>query len=283
MTNSPFEYKLSVVAIMKHEQPYVLEWVAYHHVIGVDHFYIYDNEENSGMDKILAKYIEQGIVTLIPAPGDVMMFKCYNECINKYKDYSKYMAFIDADEFLVPIEDVNIADLVDKIISQYSDFNPYVAGLVAKWSIYGSGKHEKKPEGLVIENYLYKENGVQDKHVKSIVNPRKVASFSNPHFATYKNQDYAVSEKGAKVTGPFLFTDDREQIRINHYYYKSEEEFVNNRIRRGKCDIRITKEQITKKIEDELPALRNSNNEFDDIMLRYVNRVKDEMIEFETE
>lgn len=32
------KYRLSACAIMKNEQKNVLEWVAYHHAIGVDHF-----------------------------------------------------------------------------------------------------------------------------------------------------------------------------------------------------------------------------------------------------
>src|SRR5262245_25609317 len=33
-----------VVAILKDEDPFVEEWVAYHRLIGVDHFYLYDND-----------------------------------------------------------------------------------------------------------------------------------------------------------------------------------------------------------------------------------------------
>jgi len=277
---SEFKYKLSIAAIMKYEQPYVLEWVAYHHCIGINHFYIYDNDTDSGMDKILAKYIDEGIVTLIPAPGNVMMFKCYNECISNYKNESKYIAFIDADEFLVPIEDVNVADLVDEMIKYFSDIDPRVAGLAVKWAVYGSGNHKSRPDGLMIESYLYKENGEQDRHVKSIVNPRQVNRFYNPHFASYNHNCYCVTEKGERISGPFLKTNDRSKIRINHYYYKSEEEFL-NRIRRGKCDIRVTEEQMKEKIDAELPKLRSSNNEYDDLMLRYVSRVKEEMSRFQ--
>ena len=213
---------------MKYEDPYVLEWVAYHHCIGINHFYIFDNDENSGLSKILHKYIDEEIVTLIHAPGPTMMFKCYNQVINSYKDESKYIAFIDADEFIVPIEDTNVFDVIDQLITKYKQNDPKVSGLVMKWAVYGSGNHINKPEGLMIENYLWKENGEADKHVKTVVDPRAVSSFNNPHFPLYKNNYYSVDERGSKCAGPFLFIDNRDIIRVNHYYYKSEKEFRNS-------------------------------------------------------
>ena len=42
-----------IVACMKNEAPYILEWVAYHRAIGVDHFLIYTNGCEDGTTKIL--------------------------------------------------------------------------------------------------------------------------------------------------------------------------------------------------------------------------------------
>lgn len=270
-----FKHKLSIVAIMKYEEPYVLEWVAYHHCIGVQHFYIYDNDENSSMKRVLGKYISAGIVTLISAPGPVMMFKCYNDATSAYKDESKYIAFIDADEYLMPIEDTNVANLVDDLITTYHEKNERVSGLVVKWATYGSGKHIGKPQGLVLENYLYRENGFLDRHLKTIVNPRKVSNWCNPHFCIY-DDGTSVDEAGLTSFGPFMYADRRDVIRLNHYYYKSESEFK-NRIRKGKCDITISKEEMEALIEDQMPNFRASNKDYDPIMLRYTSRVNAEM------
>lgn len=54
---SEFKYDLSVAAIMKFEEPYVAEWVAFHKVCGVQHFYIYDNNAHSTMAEVLKPYI----------------------------------------------------------------------------------------------------------------------------------------------------------------------------------------------------------------------------------
>lgn len=42
---------------MKFEEPYVAEWVAFHKICGVQHFYIYDNNAHSTMAEVLKPYI----------------------------------------------------------------------------------------------------------------------------------------------------------------------------------------------------------------------------------
>lgn len=61
-----FLYDLAVVTIMKGEAPYIREWLDYHLLAGVDHFFIYDNEDSDAQQKIMQPYIDAGIVTHIP-------------------------------------------------------------------------------------------------------------------------------------------------------------------------------------------------------------------------
>jgi hypothetical protein len=103
--------------------------------------------------------------------------------------------------------------------------------------------------------------------------------FPNPHFCSYEGTNYTADETGHKVTGPFNNQKPRNKIRINHYYYKSEEDFK-GRIERKRSDIKRTTEQMVATVNSELTDLRNSDKEYDPIMLRYVNRVKEEMRKF---
>ena len=54
---SLFRYELAVVAILKNEAPYVREWVEYHLVAGVDHFYLYDNDSEDNLAEVLKPLI----------------------------------------------------------------------------------------------------------------------------------------------------------------------------------------------------------------------------------
>lgn len=55
-------YDLSIMAIVKNEK-YIQEWIEYHLLVGVQHFYIYDNESTDGLKDRIQKYIDDGIVT----------------------------------------------------------------------------------------------------------------------------------------------------------------------------------------------------------------------------
>ena len=38
-----YQYEVSICAMYKNEAKYILEWIEYHLMIGVDHFYLYNN------------------------------------------------------------------------------------------------------------------------------------------------------------------------------------------------------------------------------------------------
>ena len=100
-----FLHDLAIVAIMKCEGPYIKEWLDYHLLAGVDHFYIYDNESPDNQAEVVAPYVAAGLVDYIPAPGKTMQYVVYNDAFKRFKFYCRYMAFIDGDEFIYPKTD----------------------------------------------------------------------------------------------------------------------------------------------------------------------------------
>ena len=52
-----YPYKLSVVAIMKNEGPYLREWIEYHKLVGVEKFYLYNNGSTDDTVEILSPYV----------------------------------------------------------------------------------------------------------------------------------------------------------------------------------------------------------------------------------
>ena len=43
------KYNVAICAIFKNEEPYIKEWIEFHKIVGVDHFYLYNN-------KLISKY-----------------------------------------------------------------------------------------------------------------------------------------------------------------------------------------------------------------------------------
>lgn len=97
-----FLYDLAVVAILKNEGPYLKEWLDYHLLAGVDHFYLYDNDSPDNQAEVAKPYVEAGLVDYIPFPGLAMQIPAYKDAVKRFKFQSRYMAFIDGDEFVYP-------------------------------------------------------------------------------------------------------------------------------------------------------------------------------------
>ena len=76
-----FPYDLAVVAILKNEGRYLKEWLDYHLLAGVDHFYLYDNDSTDNYKEIIAPYVEAGLVTSKFFPGKKMQLEAYDEAV----------------------------------------------------------------------------------------------------------------------------------------------------------------------------------------------------------
>ena len=275
-----FLYDLAVVAILKDEGAYLKEWLDYHLLAGVDHFYLYDNDSTDNQAEVAKPYVEAGLVDYISAPGNVMQMPVYNDAVKKFKFFCRYMAFIDLDEFIYPKTAKSIVEVVDEILS--SDQN--AASLSVNWQMFGSNGLEKADYSRgVIERFTRRapKDFYSNRHVKNISNPRKIYFVYNPHCARYFEEFYPVNENGKIVKGSvpnaFNIPITAEKIVVNHYYLKSREEFI-KKAQRGRCDQLINNYDVT------FFEKYDHNEEFDDGILKYrAARAENFVLEDKTE
>ena len=97
-----FLHDLAVVASLKDEGHYLKEWLDYHLLAGIEHFYLYDHESTDNYNEIIKPYIDSGLVTSMVYPNEVSMYAIYNDAVKQFKFQNRYMAFIDLDEFIYP-------------------------------------------------------------------------------------------------------------------------------------------------------------------------------------
>ena len=271
-------FRCSAVAIMRDEGKYLKEWIEHHLSVGVDHFYLYDNESKDNTASILQPYIDNKIVTMIKWPGDMVQISAYNDAISRYKYYTEYMAFIDIDEFIVPVDPVkSVPQIVDEIFDEYTKkefkgpFQP--GGVGVNWMVYGTSNRKETADEPVLEAYLYRarDDYSQNCHIKTICDPCTVSGFTtNPHAPGYKQGYTGISEKGSYLfNSPYFYDASYSRLRINHYYSKSEEDFL-GKIKRGWPDqphreIEISDPVMKKRFEE---AKHECNEVYDDIMLK---------------
>ena len=222
----------SIIAIIKNESKYIREWIEYHTILGVEHFYLYDNESDDNLRNILLPYIEKGIVTYIFCPGKAKQIPAYNDAIVRFKKQNHWMAFIDADEFIV------LKDSTNKISHFMKSYEQYDM-LCVNWIMFDYNNHENIPnKGFVISNFtrcFANEDFPINRHLKCIVKPKSAKICINPHYIHLKFPKKAVDERFGILTPPFSTHVHAKEIRINHYFSKSKEEYL-KKISRGNAD-----------------------------------------------
>lgn len=97
---------LSVCAIAKDEGPYFKEWLDWHICQGVQKFYIYDNNSTDETKAVLSPYVEKGLVEYVYWAGYRMQLAAYDDCLERHRLDTRWLAFIDLDEFLVPVRTI---------------------------------------------------------------------------------------------------------------------------------------------------------------------------------
>lgn len=216
--NATFKHELSIVAIMKNEGPYLKEWIDFHLLVGVEKFYLYDNESTDDTVQILKPYIERGIVDYTFYPGKMAQNPAYIDAINKHAYDSRWLAFIDLDEFIVPIKYDTIPELLRTLPRNFG-------ALVLTWIMYGSSGHKEKPNGLVIENFKYYGDKTRNSGCKSIMNPRLCVRQRNPHINDFAG--FLIDENGKKLgtINQSHNPTSHNKIRCNHYVTKSLSEY----------------------------------------------------------
>lgn len=218
--------KVGICLIIKDENEYLEEWLNHHTQLGFDAFYIYDNESKIPVGKYLqgfSLYANRENINVVNWEDNKLgsQMRAYmNCCKNSTCDY---VLFIDTDEFLQTKNNIGIKQMIETLKYVNKDFN----GLGIYWRMYGSNPYftERKK---AIEYNQYHTNP----HIKSLVNPKSVISFPDPHKAIISGN--YIDEQGNKIFGP-LGKHTSDFIWIKHIWTRSIPEFE-EKLKRGSGD-----------------------------------------------
>jgi hypothetical protein len=154
------KYNLSVCAIIKNETKYLKEWIEFHRLIGVEHFYLYSSESIDLLRIMLKPYTQKGMVTLIHWLGCLgqiteeqpehwalsTQIPAYENAIKfRAVKTTKWLALLNTDEYLVPIHSYTITDL----LKQYDSY----PAIVLETDVFdGSRANLSPPTQMLIES-----------------------------------------------------------------------------------------------------------------------------------
>lgn len=238
--------KLAIAAIFRNEKEYILEWIAWHRSQGISDFIIYDNDSDDGTTKLLEKLTALKIIQLFNIPRQTNpQAKAYENIINDFITQYELIAFIDADEFIVP---QNNKTAYNNIFSLFNN-DKSIGALGINWKIFGSSHYNHKPDGNVLDSFIhaaYKKR--EGNHpIKSIYRPEAIKNIfshranlnlnykyisSSGEPIIFSDQNNAPIQNAIRTTSKSTFVCDKN-LRIHHYAVKSKEEFNNKKKAKG--------------------------------------------------
>jgi hypothetical protein len=229
-------YTLCIAAIFQNEAPYLKEWIEYHRSVGVEHFFLYNNNSTDDYLGILASFRSNGCVTLVEWPSIqeandwknysfTVQTGAYNDAIARCRHVSKWLALIDIDEFIIPVKYDDLPTLLE---TDFSD----VSGLCVNWQCYGTSFGAECPwengSCSILDQLVWKmaTNHDWNKTSKSIVQPNHVSYCPNPHYCVYTANHWHVDTK-RNACNMCCSEVNIDVLRINHYWTR-DEWFLNN-------------------------------------------------------
>jgi hypothetical protein len=210
------QYYLSLCAIIKNER-YLEEFITYYKILGVEHFYIYDNQSNFPIKNRLDNPFYSDYITFIDFYGEYQQLNAYNHCLKYYGEETEWLIVVDGDEFIVSKKYWTIRDFLNK----YED----VAAIGINWVIFGSNYHDTRPDGYLLENYT-KCSSKQDEQLKCIIKPKRCIEFITVHHPNVINPNEFIDPHRNVISWFRNNNHTIDIIQINHYRYKSKEDCI---------------------------------------------------------
>lgn len=236
---------VAICAIFHNESPYLKEWIEYHRLLGIRHFYLYNDRSSDNYQEVLAPYVESGLVFLEDchlAPNErhfLNQRRAYVRGLNRACE--QWVAFIDLDEFIVPKQ----VDTIEELVEPYKDD----LGVFLHWRKFGTSGYWDLPQNAsLIEALTYASHLTDEDNqiTKSIIQISKLPKeFFNEEYVILNQVDVVHFMRwpvycGQKMRplGP-IFHDGCTQKRIdpldaqiNHYWCRTERYYRYSKVER---------------------------------------------------
>jgi hypothetical protein len=236
MDSSNYKYTASICCIYKNETLHIAEWIEYHLLIGFEHFYLYNNRSNDNLpvkykdgresdktfrEALIEHYINAGIVThheydINLADENFALMQIvpshpFNQCAGSYKHESKWIAFIDMDEF------ITIRDKNQNIIEILNERFGHSDGIYMNSIVFGSSGHYFEPSGLVTDNYRL-HRGELEAYIKAMYKPINIIGYYGPHSIYHTKGSIAVDGAARIIDPQPIVSGTVDPILVIHHY-----------------------------------------------------------------
>lgn len=288
------KYDLAICAVFKNEAAYLQEWIEYHRLVGVAHFYLYNNNSNDEYLIVLKKYILDEIVTLKDVPGEVAQGDVYRQCILENQQDVKWIAIIDLDEFICLKYELSGALKFNKskncneaisgpLLNEWLAKFKYFPALKFWWKRFGSsGLIKRDSKRLVIEDFIFCErDNINHNSCKPFLNLDYYDKFNftdihQPTILIWLGL-FSIKILPFNVFGFFDYLAKRfRPVQINHYITKSYNEFYKRKLIQLtlKYSNNANLQMSTEEAENSMNWIDINSTERDYSIMRFLPKLK---------
>ncbi len=234
-----FSYELGIVTMFRNEANYLKEWIEYHHMLGVDHFLLYNDRSEDHWAEVLEPYISSHLVEVIDhhALPSMAIFPgwqtaAYQDGLRRSKGNTKWLAFIDVDEFILPKKNATILECLNQ-------YFPSASGVYICWRNFGTGGVYITPGEPILMHLTASSHPLHPNNAagKSIVlvNEVIIDQVWSPHQLPLREGAQYYNGSGCPLYfhGDDLQVDPQhtsDYIQINHYVMRDENFYQNVRL-----------------------------------------------------
>ncbi|MCL1515584.1 MULTISPECIES: glycosyltransferase family 2 protein [Acetobacteraceae] len=275
--------KTALVGIVKNEAHDILYWLAWHALLGVDSFILFDDDSDDGT---------RDLVTAASLHWDVRLFHIREHSLDlSSQDHAErqrqvyldalsaiamdeqsydWVGFLDTDEYVRLYAHETLPEFLESL--------PADAGAVAlHWQVYGHDNHITTPSLPPFHSFSRHSTAGEaiNRHVKSFIRPHcwKKGKWVNVHYFALAEGRY-VTSSGAPVAwsavpGITVGYPDWAVASLMHFQRRSLEQFVKRVLNRKDLQLTLSDHQLAQwnDIEDTVPREKTSD------VLRWVRPV----------
>ncbi|MEO8298576.1 MAG: glycosyltransferase family 2 protein [Burkholderiales bacterium] len=225
--------RLGLASIQRDRNPWIVEWLAFHMLMGFERFYLYAHKTRDGMTETLLRLARHYPIQVHALEDDQQpQLRAYQHAHTAYGAEVDWMAYLDGDEFLQAPNHDRVSDAL-----VHFDALP-LSAVGAYWMHHGSNGHVDEPGGLIVEQYPRHahEHFEINRHVKSIVRGSEPVQVLGAHVFQTPRGTY--DEQGRLLTHGFMpqYAPGYQWLRINHYSVQSWAYFKATKQRSGAPD-----------------------------------------------
>ncbi len=280
------DLRITAVTCVKNEGPFLLEWIAFHRIIGVTDFLFYSNDCTDATDRMLDRLQEHGIVTHLPNPAtnrnyQMQALKAAKQ--HKLVKQADWVWIADVDEFI----NIHVGDhTIPALIKACGD----PQAISVTFQFMANGGIEDFADEPVITQFLTSHNpdiwGADTAiEVKSLVRrdfPTEYFGAHRPFHDDSKSKTKWTDGSGRQVPPPFRKAAGKRRIRafpardarhhatLNHYALRSLDSYL---VKNDRGDVN----REHRAFDDSYWRERNDAGHLDDSILRYEKPLRAEM------